>query len=114
MTRSELQRISDIRYAISAIHRSRNLLISLSHADDLEETVLAAIIHQLFVIGEAVKSLSPEFRDSLPEIPWKDIMRQRDYIGHHYFNLESDSNWSTIDKPLSELEAALRGLPTDD
>lgn len=71
--------------------------------------MLAAVTHHVFVIGEAVKSLSPEQRSHFPTVPWKEIMRQRDFIGHHYFRLESAAIWATIDQPLAQLKAALSG-----
>jgi uncharacterized protein with HEPN domain len=30
----------------------------------------SAVLHQLLIIGEAVKRLSPEFRGAHPEVPW--------------------------------------------
>ena len=32
----------------------------------------SAVLHQLLIIGEAVKRISPEFRTAHPEVPWKD------------------------------------------
>ena len=107
MTRSERERINDILRAINSISQSRNLLKQDADNTVLEETVLSAVTYQLFVIGEAVKTLSPEFRDTLPEVPWRDIIRQRDLIGHHYFRIESSMIWATIDQPLAKLEGAL-------
>jgi uncharacterized protein with HEPN domain len=31
----------------------------------------SAILHQLLIIGEAVKRISPEFRAAHPEVPWR-------------------------------------------
>lgn len=36
--------------------------------DDLKTQ--SSVLHQLMVMGEAVKRLSTEFRDQHPEIPW--------------------------------------------
>ena len=40
----------------------------------------SAVLHQLLVIGEAVKRLSPEFRAAHPEVPWKLIAGTRDKL----------------------------------
>ena len=113
MTRSDKQRISDILKAIQSIHRSKALLEKHSE-DEIEETVLAAVTFQLFIIGEAVKSLSASQRETLPEVPWSKIMRQRDLIGHHYFTVDAEMICETLDKPLNQLHAALRGLSIQD
>jgi uncharacterized protein with HEPN domain len=44
----------------------------------------SAVLHQLLVIGEAVKRLSPEFRAAHPEVPWKLIAGTRDKLIHFY------------------------------
>ena len=38
----------------------------------------SAVLHQLLIIGEAVKRVSPEFRAAHPDVPWKLIAGTRD------------------------------------
>ena len=40
------------------------------------------------MIGEAVKNLTPETRESPPEIPWTDIAGLRDLIANEYFRID--------------------------
>jgi uncharacterized protein with HEPN domain len=47
-----------------------------------------AILHQLMIVGEAAKQVSPAFRDVHPEIPWSKIGRFRDLVVHHYFGVD--------------------------
>jgi uncharacterized protein with HEPN domain len=42
------------------------------------------VLHQLLVIGEAVKRLSPELRSAHPKVPWKLIAGTRDKLIHFY------------------------------
>ena len=49
-----------------------------------------ALLFQFVVIGEAVKNLAHETRDSEPEIPWADVAGLRDLIAHEYFRIEID------------------------
>ena len=52
-------------------------------ADFLEDAkTQPAVLHQLVVIGEAVKRLSPELRAAHPELPWKLIAGTRDKLIH--------------------------------
>ena len=43
----------------------------------------SAILHQLMVMGEAVKRLSVEFRDRFPEVPWALIAGMRERLFTH-------------------------------
>lgn len=73
----------------------------------LATTVIDAVTHRLMIIGEAVKGLSPEFLTQHPDVPWRDMMRLRDLIGHHYYKLDTEIIWATIDEPLEKLTVAL-------
>jgi uncharacterized protein with HEPN domain len=44
----------------------------------------SAVLHQLMVMGEAVKRLSTAYRDEHPNIPWKVIAGMRDVLIHGY------------------------------
>lgn len=47
-----------------------------------------AIIRNLAVVGEAVKSLSTELREAKSEVPWKAIAGIRDRQIHRYFGID--------------------------
>jgi uncharacterized protein with HEPN domain len=63
----------------------------------------SAVLHQLMVIGEAVKRLSSEFRDAHPAIPWRLIAGMRDRLIHHYDEVDLDEVWRVIEKDMTEL-----------
>ncbi len=44
----------------------------------------SAVLHQLMVVGEAVKRLSPEFQAAHPDTPWALIAGMRDKLIHAY------------------------------
>jgi len=44
----------------------------------------SAVLHQLLIIGEAVKRISPDFRAEHPEVPWKPIAGTRDKLIHFF------------------------------
>jgi uncharacterized protein with HEPN domain len=56
----------------------------------------SAVLHQLLVLGEAVKRLSAEFRDRYPAIPWKAIAGMRNILIHHYDTVDLDEVWKTV------------------
>lgn len=71
---------------------------------------ISAVIHQITVIGEAVKRLSPEFRDSHPDIPWQDIAGMRDNLIHEYNDVDLEVVWRAATRDVPELLAYLEPL----
>ena len=62
-----------------------------------------AVVSQLSIIGEAVRRLSPAFRESRSEIGWKRIAGMRDRLIHAYDQID----WSVVWKTASEDVPAL-------
>jgi uncharacterized protein with HEPN domain len=56
----------------------------------------AAVVHELLVLGEAVKRLSGPFREQHPEVPWKAIAGMRDRLLHGYDDVDLDLVWKTV------------------
>jgi uncharacterized protein with HEPN domain len=63
----------------------------------------SAVLHQLLIIGEAVKRLSPEFRGAHPEVPWKLIAGTRDKLIHFYEGVDLDEVWKMVTADLPQL-----------
>lgn len=47
-----------------------------------DEKTYDAVLRNLEILGEAVKHLSPEFRDAHPKIEWRKIAGLRDMVIH--------------------------------
>jgi uncharacterized protein with HEPN domain len=63
----------------------------------------SAVIHQLTILGEAVKRLSSEFREQHQEFPWKAIAGQRDILIHQYNEVDLHQVWIIATKELPPL-----------
>ena len=74
-----------------------------------------AVIRRLEIIGEAVKSLPADWKDSHPEVEWRQIARMRDLLIHRYFSVDLDLTWTMArnDVPAlaQEVNALLAQLP---
>ena len=70
----------------------------------------SAFLHQLLVLGEAVKRLSDAFRDSHAQTPWKAVAGMRDRIIHGYDDVDLGEVWRTVDHDLPILISTLEPL----
>jgi uncharacterized protein with HEPN domain len=70
----------------------------------------SAVLHQILVLGEAVKRLSGEFRDSNVQIPWSEIARMRDRVIHHYETVDQTLVWGVVQHNIPAVIAELEPL----
>lgn len=106
MSRDELERLRDIKDAITAIRM--HLAKAGEPATAREDPLLHdALLFQFVVIGEAVKHLTPETRESAPEIPWADIAGLRDLIAHEYFRIDIHRVLEIVEHDLPPFENAI-------
>lgn len=113
MSRSPQQRLNDVLRSIERAMQADAQLTEAVETDDELHSGIAfdAILHNLFVIGEAIKSLPAELLQSEPEINWGNIVGMRDVIGHHYHRIVPEIVHATIEsdlKPLSEAVARMQ------
>ncbi len=77
-----------------------------------EEKVLAAI-RVIEVIGEASKHIPASFRDRYPEVPWSGVARMRDKLIHHYFGVDVEVVWLTLQQDLPPLRKSMKRIMDD-
>lgn len=70
----------------------------------------SAVLHQLLLLGEAVKRLSGEFRSGHPELPWRMIAGMRDRIIHGYDQVDLNEVWRTVTSDVPRLIVLLEPL----
>ncbi len=69
-----------------------------------------AIERQLLVIGEAAAHISNNLKEKHPEIPWVQIIGQRNVLAHDYGEILVDRVWLTATKSLPVLLIDLEKL----
>jgi uncharacterized protein with HEPN domain len=94
--------------AVSGCVPTRRLAIEFKGQADKAEFLAnlktqSAIVHQLLIVGEAVKRLSPEFRTAHPEAPWKLIAGTRDKLIHFYEGVDLEEVWKMVTVNLPQL-----------
>ena len=72
---------------------------------------LDAICMNLIALGETVKGLEKltggQLLPNYPEVYWKGVMGMRDKISHHYFEIDSDVVFKTIQEDIPQMTSAI-------
>jgi uncharacterized protein with HEPN domain len=103
-----------VRHMLDYAQKAIRFTKGYTRADlDANEMMALAVIHLIEIIGEASKSVSEEFRDRHPEIPWEPIAGTRNRLAHGYIDVDLDIIWTIVRKDLPGLIRKLKKIVTD-
>ena len=114
-----LTSLENIRKAIEMI---LDRVSVVSNPDDFLKSAegmmrLDAICMNLIALGEAVKGLEKLTQGKLlaqyPEVYWSGIMRMRDKIAHHYFEIDTEVVFRTIQEDIPQLVSVVAKIIKD-
>jgi uncharacterized protein with HEPN domain len=89
---------------ITACQLALEFIDGLNQSDFTDDRkTQSATLYQLAIIGEAVKRLSPEFREQHPAISWRAIAGMRDKLVHDYEGVDPNRIWLTLQTSIPEL-----------
>jgi uncharacterized protein with HEPN domain len=78
---------------------------------------LDAICMNLIALGEAVKGLDKQTHGQLlsryPEVYWNGVMRMRDKIAHHYFEIDNDVVFLTVKQDVPTMKIVIDRMIED-
>ncbi len=78
---------------------------------------LDAICMNLIALGEAVKGLDKQTHGQLlpryPEVYWNGVMRMRDKIAHHYFEIDTDVVFLTVQQDVPKMKEVIDRMFAD-
>jgi uncharacterized protein with HEPN domain len=103
--RDDRSRLNDILEAIDLI-----ILFAQGRTrEDLttDRLLQSALLHQLYVIGEAARRISENIKDRHADVPWRVIYGFRNHIAHEYFSLDLDIVWQTETDDVPKLKARM-------
>ena len=86
-------------------------------ASFLEDRILLRALERgLEIIGEAAKRVSSPFMEAHPEIPWRQIIGQRNILAHEYGQIDHELLFNTVKNDIPELIVIINRLlpPLDD
>lgn len=106
MSRDERVFLEDI---LVAAERIGEYLVDVDRARFKSTPMIQdAVVRNLEVIGEAVKSLSDATREAMPTVEWRKIAGMRDILAHEYFGVELEIVWEAAIAKVPEAAAAVR------
>lgn len=73
-----------------------------------------AMAMSILRIGELVKKLTMEFRDSNSQVKWKPIAGFRDIIAHKYDVVDMEEVYNTVKKNFPELKLQIEQILADE
>ena len=96
------------QHVLEAAEKIERYLRGVEYEKFLKDDLLKdGVIHELQIIGEAAKRLSPSFKDKY-DLPWIGIAGIRDKIVHDYFTVNLKIIWDTAKNDVSALKQKLR------
>jgi len=79
---------------LNAARLARTFVEGMDKAAFLEDAkTQSAVLHQLLVLGEAVRRLSEPFRARHPQIPWRLMAGMRNQLIHEYDDVDLEEVW---------------------
>lgn len=111
--------LTRVQKTIETIERRNQTIQSvhdyLLNENGMEKLDAACMLIQ--TIGENIKTINEKTEDKLfvqyPEIPWKRVIRMRDYISHHYDGVDADVVFETIKSNLPPLQKTIERILSD-
>jgi uncharacterized protein with HEPN domain len=106
----------DDKYLLDILIAARKILKFVEGVDfagfQENEVLQYALIRLFEILGEAARSISEEYKNNHPEIPWVQIIGMRNRLIHEYFRVNIETVWNTTKKDLPGLIAIVEPLIT--
>ncbi|NOZ09523.1 MAG: DUF86 domain-containing protein [Gammaproteobacteria bacterium] len=81
-----------------------------------DRVMLRAVERSIEIIGEAAGCVSVTYQDAHPEIPWREIIGQRNILAHEYGQINHELLYKTASEDILTLITCIEELlpPLDD
>ena len=77
---------------------------------DSDRKLVLALVKDVEILGEAACRISPETRDTFPDLPREARVGMRHRLVHAYFDINLDILWRTVEADLPPLLAQLQEI----
>ena len=101
MSRNESLYLEDIQKSCEKVLRFTK---GMTYKDFVyDELHFDAVLHNLEIIGEAVKNISESKRKAYPNVKWRKIAGFRDIVAHEYFGVNEETVWDIVENEIPAL-----------
>lgn len=107
--RRDINRLADMRAALADI---QSLTKDGKEALQANRVAQQAIAYNLAVLGEGARALSQDLRGRYPDVPWRDVIAQRNLVVHEYHRIDLENIWTTVTEDLPQLDQMLSVIET--
>jgi uncharacterized protein with HEPN domain len=107
----------DDAYLWDMLEAARNVVTIISgksfadYDDDL--VVRSAVERQIEILGEAANRVSVDFQNAHQQIPWRQVIGQRNVLAHEYKDIAPKLIWAVATEHIPVLIDALEPLVPD-
>ena len=106
-SKSDHERLLDISEAIERILRYSDQGKQEFERSELLQTW---VVHNLQIVGEAVRRLSDSLKERHAEVPWRKIVAMRNILVHDYFAVDVDEVWTVVECDLPALKIKIDSI----
>ena len=97
-----------LQHIIDSIGRIESYIEDTSYDSfSSNDMMVAAVVRELEIIGEASGHLSESFREKHRGIQWRKIVGMRNFLIHEYFGVNIEVVWSTCKNNLPKLKVVI-------
>jgi len=75
-----------------------------------DRVMLRAIERTVDIIGESARHVSGSYQDAHPEIPWREIIGQRNILAHEYGQIDHELLYKTATEDIPALIPQIKEL----
>lgn len=103
-----------LEHILEAINLIEEYIKDKKKSDFLESKQLQdSVIRRIEIIGEAIKNIPDDFKNTHENIPWKEITGMRDILIHQYFGVDLELTWEVIITDLPTLKKQIISIKNE-
>lgn len=96
---------------LEAIHKIDIYLKGMTFGQFSKDTkTVDAVVRNLEIIGEAIKSIPQNIKEKNRQIEWKKIAGLRDILIHQYFGVDLEIVWDVTQNKLPSLKCQMKEM----